>query len=98
MYPDFGISEPLADAPSYRLTEVADDALASLSFVGMKGYVGVGGEVGTIFSVEALQVRGVAGVELGRLFVEVLPTYWLRTESGLGLCDLRARAGFNVGF
>jgi hypothetical protein len=57
VYPDFGLSEPLADAPSYRLTEVADDALASLSFVGMKGYVGVGGEVGTIFSVEALSAR-----------------------------------------
>lgn len=70
----------------------------SLSFVGVTGYVGVGGGVGTIFSVDTLQVRGVAGVELGGLFAEALPTYWLRTESGLGLYDLRARAGFNLGF
>lgn len=98
VYPDFGLSEPLADASSYRATELAGDALVSLGLFGVKGYVGVGGGAGTFYSVSTLQARAVAGVEVAGLFAEVLPTYWYFLEGFDGLFDLRARAGYNFRF
>lgn len=98
VYPAFGLGEPPQDAPSYRVTELAGDALISLGLLGVKGYVGVGGGVGTLFSVDTLQARVVAGVEVRGLFGELLPTYWYFPGEIDGLFGLRARVGYNVSF
>ena len=98
VHPDFGLSEPPQDAPSYRVTELAGDALVSLGLLGVKGYVGVGGGAGTLFGVDTLQARAVAGAEVRGLFGELLPTYWYFREGTVGLFGLRARVGYNVLF
>lgn len=97
VYPDFALGGSFVDRANYHLTEVAGDALASVSLVGVTGYAGVGAGVGRIFDVGAVQARVVAGAELAGVFVEVLPTLWLQTGTGTVFYDLRARAGYNFG-
>ena len=98
VYPDFGLNAPLADASSYHMTELAGDGLLSLGLLGVKGYVGLGAGVGTIYSMSALQGRVVAGAEVYGLFAEILPTYWYVMNGSGTYVDVRARAGFNFSF
>lgn len=98
VYPDFALGGSFTGRANYHLTEVAGDALASLSLIGITGYAGVGAGVGRIFDMGAVQARVVAGAELAGVFAEVLPTLWLQTGTGTVFYDLRARAGYNFGF
>ncbi len=98
VYPDLGLSAPLADASNYQMTELAGDVLLSLGLLGVKGYAGIGGGVGQLYASSALQARAVAGAEVYGLFAEVLPTYWYYTSGSGSYVDVRVRAGFNVSF
>jgi hypothetical protein len=98
VYPDFGLSAPLLDASSYHVTELAGDALVSLGLLGVKGYAGIGGGVGTLYASSAFQARAVVGAEVYGLFAEVLPTYWYFASGSGSVVDVRARVGYNLHF
>ncbi len=99
VYPDFGFTAPLQDETNnFQTTELAGDALFSLGLLGVKGYVGLGGGVGTLNASSALQGRLVAGAEVYGLFAEILPTYWYFTDGIGSFVDVRARLGYNLHF